>query len=164
MLRPPTEVLDSPRDFPGSCVDCGDTLAAAICAEHPFRLLIENDAIRIVTDNDPVQDFQVLQVENQNGPRIAATDEAPAKLSRDRDTMNALAGNLTDDRVCVKINHDHLSIMGHIQSSAFRIGRQVIPAVIPWYRELRYQVVRIGRAANECKHEESRRQSERRPP
>src|SRR6266540_3125404 len=76
-----------------------------------------------------------LQVEYDNGPGHAATDETAAQFPRNGDTMNALAGNLAQNCAAVEIEHYHFTVVRNIQPPAFAIGRQIIPAIISWYRD-----------------------------
>src|SRR5579883_3371575 len=71
-------------------------LAAAISREDSLRLSVEQNDIRIISNRDPINNSEGLQIEYHDRTWIAATDETSAEIFGDGDAVHALARNLAD--------------------------------------------------------------------
>src|SRR5437870_1592317 len=131
VLRSATQILRHGRDLASVCIDCRDTLAAAVCTKDALSLRIVDNPIGIISNPNLIDHRKCLEIEDGYRARVRGTDEAASKLPIGGHAMQpSLIRDFSDDGSGIQIKHYDLDAMRNIQAASFAIGRYVVPSGI----------------------------------
>src|SRR5882724_5478022 len=110
-------------------VDRRGVLAAAIEGEYALADGVVDDGVGIVVRFDCADGLQRFEVEDGYIVRAAVAGKAAAEFGSDGDAVNALrVRDAADDFVRIRVQHDDLSGVRHVDAASVAVHIDVVPA------------------------------------